>query len=116
MSNFRLYGMAQAYTFVAALQAAGKDLTREGIVKAIEDKGADFEGPWLAPLDYSEDSHRGISGVSVGQLQGTAYKELAPVQTTDAATPPSRSSTASRRRPTENGLPDADSAAHVRTA
>ncbi len=107
MSNFRLYGMAEAYTFVSALQAAGKDLTREGVVKAVEDKGADFKGPWLAPLDYSKDSHRGISGVSVGQLEGTTYKELVPVQTTDSDTTPIEAFKGEESAPTQNGLPDA---------
>ena len=106
MSNFRIYGMAQAYTFVAALQAAGEDLTREGIVEALEQSGSDFEGPWLAPLDYSEESHRGISGLSVGQLEGTAYKELVPVQTTDADDAPIEAFDGEESTPTENGLPD----------
>jgi ABC-type branched-subunit amino acid transport system substrate-binding protein len=107
MSNFRLYGMAQAYTFVSAVQAAGEELTRDGIVEAIEESGADFEGPWLAPLDYSADSHRGISGVSVGQIEGTAYKELVPVQTTDSGDAEIEPFEDEPFQPTEDGLPTA---------
>ena len=107
MSNFRLYGMSQAYTLVSALQAAGEDLTREGVVAALEESGSQFQGPWLAPLDYSAESHRGISGVSVGQLEGTTYKELAPVQTTDADDAPIEEFTGEPFTPTDNGLPDA---------
>ena len=36
-------------------QAAGQNPTRDGIVEAIEEQGAEFEGPWLAPFDYSAD-------------------------------------------------------------
>ncbi len=106
MSNFRLYGMAQAYTIVSALQAAGEDLTREGLLQAVEESGAEFEGPWLAPLDYSEESHRGISGVSVGQIEGVAYKELVPVQTTDSGDVEIEPYEAEPFTPTEDGLPD----------
>ncbi len=107
MSNFRIYGMAQAYTLVSALQAAGEDLTREGLIQAVEESGADFEGPWLAPLDYSEESHRGISGVSVGQIEGVNYKELVPVQTTDSGDVEISPYDAEPFTPTEDGLPDA---------
>ena len=34
LTNYRIYGMSHAYAFVQALQAAGEDLTREGLVDA----------------------------------------------------------------------------------
>jgi ABC-type branched-subunit amino acid transport system substrate-binding protein len=105
MTNYRLYGMAQAYTLVSALQAAGEDLTRDGIVEAIEEQGSEFEGPWLAPLDYSADSHRGMTGMSVGQVEGTAYKELVPVQTSDVGDGPIEPFEDEPFEPTEDGLP-----------
>jgi ABC-type branched-subunit amino acid transport system substrate-binding protein len=105
MSNFRVYGMAQAYTAVSALQAAGEDLTRDGIVEAIEEQGSEFEGPWLAPMEYSADSHRGITGVSLGQLEGTAYKELVPVQTTDSGDAEIEPFEDEPFTPTEDGIP-----------
>ena len=70
LTNYRVYGMAQAYTFVQALQAAGKDLTRQGIVDAIEEQGGDFSGPVLAPFAYSSDSHMGTTGMRVVSLKG----------------------------------------------
>ena len=45
--------MAQAYTTVQALQAAGKNPTRKSLVDAIEKVGADWKGPNLAPFRYS---------------------------------------------------------------
>ena len=65
LTNYRVYGMAQAYTFIEALQEAGKDLTRQGIVDALEEEGGDFEGPLLAPFAYSKDSHMGTTGMRV---------------------------------------------------
>jgi branched-chain amino acid transport system substrate-binding protein len=105
MTNYRVYGMAQAYTLVSALQAAGEDLTRDGIVEAVEEQGADFEGPWLAPLEYSADSHRGITGLSVGQVEGTAYKELVGVQTTDVGDGEIEPFDEEPFTPAEDGLP-----------
>ena len=107
MSNFRLYGMSQAYTLVSALQAAGKDLTREGVIKAIEEKGASFEGPWLAPMEYSKDSHRGISGVSIVQVKGGNFEQKVGVQTTSSDATPITPSTKEPFKPTANGVPNA---------
>ena len=106
MTNFRLYGMAQAYTAVAAMQAAGKDLTREGIVKALEDKGSTFEGPWLAPLEYTKESHRGITGVSVVQIEGTKFKGLVGPQTTGKDASKVEKFDKKPFVPTSNGLPN----------
>ncbi len=55
-----LYGMANAYTLVQALEAAGKNLTRESVVKAIEENGAKWSGPGLVPYRYSKTQHGGF--------------------------------------------------------
>ncbi len=84
LTNYRIYGMSQAYTFVQALVAAGDDLSRDGIVEALEQEGGDFEGPNLAPYRYSEDSHLGISGMKVIEFQnGGVGEDLTPVLVTD---------------------------------
>jgi len=43
LTNYRIYGMAEAYTFVQALEAAGPNPTREGIVDALEQIGGQLE-------------------------------------------------------------------------
>ena len=83
LTNFKIYGMSQAYTFVQALVAAGEDLTREGLIAAMEEQGGDFAGPNLAPYRYSADSHLGISGMRVAELKGVASTPLTPVLVTD---------------------------------
>lgn len=108
LTNYQVYGMSQAYTFVQALQAAGPDPTREGIVKAVEKVGADFEGPALAPFRYSADSHMGISGLQVAELKGGVAEALTPVLTTDIGDQPIKEddSGAADDAPPESGIPD----------
>ena len=83
LTNYRIYGMSHAYAFVQALQAAGEDLTRDGLVDAVEEAGGDFEGPQLAPFRYSSDSHMGISGLQLVEIQKGAGEPLTPVLTSD---------------------------------
>ena len=76
LTNYRIYGMSFAYTFVQALEAAGEDLTRDGLVEAIEDQGGDFAGPQLAPYRYSPtatSASRGCRSSSCRTASGTRY-------------------------------------------
>lgn len=88
--NVVLQGMNSAMLTVQALRAAGKNLTRAGLMKAIEDKGSTFASAGLAPLNYSATSRVGYNGYWFGQLN--AKGELKPVggkvtlYTTDSAT------------------------------
>jgi branched-chain amino acid transport system substrate-binding protein len=63
-------GMASAYTLVQALDAAGKHLTRQGIVNAVNNDGSKWTGPGLTPFRYSTSDHGGYSGVELGQVRG----------------------------------------------
>jgi ABC-type branched-subunit amino acid transport system substrate-binding protein len=77
------YGMASAYTLVQALQAAGKNLTREGVINAIENSGASWKGPGLVPFRYSKSDHGGYSGAQMAKVVGSSIKTFGPVLTTD---------------------------------
>jgi branched-chain amino acid transport system substrate-binding protein len=68
-----LYGMAQAYTLVQALKAAGRNPTRDSIVKTIENTKLSG-GPGLVPFGYSAGNHLGYLGVQVAVIgaDGTA--------------------------------------------
>jgi ABC-type branched-subunit amino acid transport system substrate-binding protein len=59
-------GMSNAFLAVQALKAAGANLTRKGLIKAIETKGSTFANPFLTPLGYSGTSHVGAQGYWVG--------------------------------------------------
>jgi branched-chain amino acid transport system substrate-binding protein len=64
------YGMANAYTLVQALKAAGPNLTRQGLVNAINQHGASWTGPGLVPFRYSTSDHGGYGGAKIGMIQG----------------------------------------------
>jgi ABC-type branched-subunit amino acid transport system substrate-binding protein len=64
------YGFGAAYTFVQALQAAGKNPTRQGLVDAVEK--TKFTGPGLVPFGYSDKSHAGYTGAQIGTIKGNA--------------------------------------------
>lgn len=106
LSSSHVHGMAQAYTVVQALQAAGREPTRDGVVEAIESAGAGFEGPAHAPFRYSADSHLGISGMKVVRLTAGAPEDLTPVLVTDPGDGPVEELDEEPSGPPEDGIPD----------
>jgi ABC-type branched-subunit amino acid transport system substrate-binding protein len=72
------YGVALAYTFVQALEKAGKNLTRQDLVSAIESDGKSFVTPGFVPLSYSSSSHFGFEGEEVVKLESTAPPAVTP--------------------------------------
>jgi len=81
-----LYGMSVGYLFVQALLAAGKDLTREGLLAAVEKNG--FKGPGLAPLGFSKTYHSGYTGVQLSKITNGVQAAFGPVYTTDQKSGP----------------------------
>src|SRR5690606_23368344 len=82
LSNYKIYGMSHAYAFVQALQGVGKELTREGLIEFMEKEGEGLDGPQLAPFRFGTDSHLGISGMRIVELEGRGSQELTPVLVT----------------------------------
>ena len=76
-----LYGMAVAYTFVQAMLKAGKNPTRAGVVKAIQNGLP--QGASVAPYNYSATDHGGMSGAFIGIIKNGALVQQGPVLTTD---------------------------------
>ncbi len=72
------YGVALAYTFVQALQKAGKNLTRAGLIAAIAKSGKSFVTPGFVPPSYSSSVHFGFEGEEVVQLSTTAPPAVTP--------------------------------------
>ncbi len=97
------YGYTLAYTAAQALKAAGKDLTRESLVKAMEAGG--FAGPGLAPLAYSSGDHSGFTGLQVAEYKGGTLKGVSPVYTTDTGAGPIQEYTQKQPDAPANGLP-----------
>jgi ABC-type branched-subunit amino acid transport system substrate-binding protein len=63
------YGMANAYTLAQSLELAGKNLTREDLVNAVNEKGSQLSGPGLVPFRYSKTVHGGYGGAEMGQVR-----------------------------------------------
>jgi ABC-type branched-subunit amino acid transport system substrate-binding protein len=75
------YGVALAYTFVQALQAAGRNLTRTSLIKAIDTKSSTFKTPGFVPLNYSKSVHYGFEGDEVAEFDPSAGTFTTPVGT-----------------------------------
>jgi len=107
--NTVLQGMNSAMLTVQALRAAGKNLTRAGLMSAIESKGAKFAGAGLVPLNYSATSRVGYNGYWFGQLNATGelkpYGGTLAIFTTDSGAGAIEASTYKRPKMPKNGIP-----------
>ena len=108
--NVVLQGMNSAMLTVQSLRAAGKNLTRAGLIKAIESKGAGFASAGLVPLNFSGSSRVGYNGYWFGQLNEKG--ELKPfggklaIYTTDSASTSAPTASSYERKPVpKNGVP-----------
>ena len=108
--NTVLQGMNSAMLTVQALRAAGKNLTRTGLMSAIDTKGSTFASAGLVPLNYSATSRVGYNGYWLGQLN--AKGELKPfggkltLYTTDSTAGVVTASTFVRKSIPKNGIPN----------
>ncbi|SCL71576.1 ABC-type branched-chain amino acid transport system, substrate-binding protein [Micromonospora citrea] len=100
-----VYGMAVGYLFVQVLQAAGRDLTREGVLEAVGRGG--HQGPGLAPLRYSATDHSGYGGQRLNRVSGGAQTYFGPTYETDEGDGPVREYAAQPVAPPANGIPSA---------
>jgi branched-chain amino acid transport system substrate-binding protein len=97
------YGMSVGYLFVQALQAAGKNPTRESIVAAIEKGG--FTGPGLVPLAFSSGNHSGYTGEQLAKITGTQTTTFGPAYTTDDGSGPVTPYNGTEGTVPANGIP-----------
>ena len=100
------YGMANAYTLVQALQAAGKNLTRQGLIDAINQHGSSWMGPGLVPFRYSTSDHGGYGGAEIGTVtNGNIVLKGGPLTTTPESGSPITPYTGTQPAPPANGIP-----------
>jgi hypothetical protein len=100
------YGMANAYTLVQALKAAGKNLTRADLVKAVDNDGGKWTGPGLVPYRYGGNEHGGFSGVEMGQVRnGKIVLFGGPLTTQPTAGTPITPYTGTQPAPPTSGVP-----------
>jgi ABC-type branched-subunit amino acid transport system substrate-binding protein len=107
--NYVLGGMNSAMLTVQALRAAGKNLTRAGLMSAIEAKGSKFASAGLVPLGWSATSRVGYNGYWVSQLnakgEGKPYGGKLVIYTTDSGAGAVEISTFVRPTMPRNGIP-----------
>ena len=107
--NYVLAGMNSAMLTVQALRAAGKNLTRAGLMAAIEAKGSKFASAGLVPLGYSATSRVGYNGYWVSQLnakgEGKPYGGKLVIYTTDSGAGAVDVSNFVRPTMPKNGIP-----------
>jgi ABC-type branched-subunit amino acid transport system substrate-binding protein len=107
--NYVLAAMNSAMLTVQALRAAGKDLTRAGVISAIENKGAKFASAGLVPLGYSPTSRIGYNGYWVSQLnakgEGKPYGGKLVIYSTDSGAGAVEVSNFVRPTMPKNGIP-----------
>jgi hypothetical protein len=97
------YGMAAAYTFAQALQAAGKNPTRASIVAAVEKGG--FSGPGLVPFGFSSSDHSGYTGAQIGIVKGLGINLVGQPETTDDGSGAITPYTTAQPTAPSNGIP-----------
>ena len=97
------YGMAAAYTFVQALQAAGRNPTRQSLVAAVEKGG--FGGAGLVPFAFSKSSHAGYTGAQIGVIKGDAIVVQGQPETTDDGSGAIQPYTTAQPQAPANGIP-----------
>jgi ABC-type branched-subunit amino acid transport system substrate-binding protein len=103
MDNNTVYGMSVGYLFVQALQAAGKDLTRDSMIQAVEKGG--FTGPGLVSVRYSAQDHSGYAGEQLTTIKGGKAEYIGTPYTTDDKDAPVAPFTGSAVAPPANGIP-----------
>jgi branched-chain amino acid transport system substrate-binding protein len=72
---FVVYGFQSAITLVEGLKRAGKDLTREGLIKALE-TFKNFDNGILSPITWGPNLRAGGSSVKMFKVQGSEWHSI----------------------------------------
>ena len=72
---YTYYGINSAYVLAQAIKAAGPNLTRKGLVNALQTKANTFRSAAVVPFAISKSSHQGLAGYYMGQYNGNGEVE-----------------------------------------
>jgi len=64
---YTYYGINTAYVLSQALKAAGKNLTRKGLINALQTQAKNFRSAAIVPMVFNSKSHQGLTGYYMGQ-------------------------------------------------
>ncbi|MFM7351369.1 MAG: ABC transporter substrate-binding protein [Actinomycetota bacterium] len=107
--DYVLQGMNLGLMTVQALRAAGSNLTRKGLIRAMETKGSTFASVAYSPLGYSRTSNVGHTGYYMAVMGPTGdrkpYGGTVTLYTTDSGNGPVVKSNFKRPAMPAKGLP-----------
>jgi ABC-type branched-subunit amino acid transport system substrate-binding protein len=103
VDNSVVVGMSIGYLTVQALQRAGREITLDGILNAVEAGG--FRGPGLVPLGFSATSHAGYSGGRMSKVTNGVQSYFGPAYVTDAGSAAVTEYTEPAATPPSDGIP-----------
>jgi ABC-type branched-subunit amino acid transport system substrate-binding protein len=103
VDNNVVVGMSIAYLTVQVLQRAGREITVDGLIAAIEEGG--FRGPGLVPFAFSPTSHAGYSGGRMSKVTNGKQDYFGPAYVTDAGSAPVTEYTEPAAVPPPDGIP-----------
>jgi len=107
--DYVLQGMNVGLMTVQALRAAGKNLTRKGLVSAMETKGSTFASVAYSPLGYSKTSNVGHTGYYMAVMDANGDRKpfggKVTLYTTDSGSGPVVVSNFKRPAMPAKGLP-----------
>ena len=64
---YTYYGINTAYVLAQAIEEAGPNLTRKGLIRSLERNASDFRSAASVPMRFSKSSHQGLTGYWMGQ-------------------------------------------------
>lgn len=104
---YTYYGINTAYTLSQAIKAAGPNLTRTGLINALETKASSFRSAAVVPMRISKTSHQGLTGYWMGQYNGSVLerKTQGIIVATSAPTGKAKAATFRPAAPTPKLLP-----------
>lgn len=104
---YTYYGINTAYTLSQAIKAAGPNLTRTGLINALETKASSFRSAAVVPMRISKTSHQGLTGYWMGQYNGSVLerKTRGIIVATSAPTGKAKAATFRPAAPTPKLLP-----------
>ena len=68
---YTYYGINTAYVLSQALKAAGPNLTRKGLINALQTRASTFRSAAVVPMLINSRSHQGLTGYYMGQYDGS---------------------------------------------
>ncbi len=72
---YTYYGINTAYVLAQALDAAGPNLTRKGLIRALETNSSKFRSAANVPMRFSKTSHQGLTGYWMGKYTSSGLLE-----------------------------------------